>query len=511
MYKFALAVTTFNRLNYLRECLESFELTKCNNTWEIIIADDGSTDGTKEYIKSKKYTLLENNRVGVSNQTNSILQYLNSIRFDCCFKIDDDITFIKEGWSTKYYDTLRETGYYHLVYSEKSRCESFMNHRNKKQINFNNGILKSHCDTISAMGCFYTIIPEMINKIGYFDTMSYGPHESGHVDYTARCCVYGYNSWDTLFDISDSEEYIKLKQNDNYTSSLPIEETNKRRSRFDPISNEAAFIQHSTSRVYVPYNKCYYNMDIPECSVIISTYNNNKIELCLEGLKNQTFKNFETIIINDGGDETELLATIRKYSKHLNIIYETLLPKSTDYRLSAARNLGVTLSRGKRIITTDSDCIPHPEFINKHNKATGILIGVRNRIYQPISKNITTKNIQNITEIPSYYDERHNYKPLTDQNNENSADFCWGCNVSFNKSDILKAGNYDKSYINWGFEDCDLALRIIKNGIKTELDTECIVYHLEHPTRCDPNNEQQRQNMQRYLNKKKGSKIELII
>ena len=65
-----------------------------------------------------------------------------------------------------------------------------------------------------------------------------------------------------------------------------------------------------------------------------------------------------------------------------------------------------------------------PTHSTRNNKPNRLLIGVRNRIYQPIAKNITTKNIQNITEIPSYYDERHNYKPLTDQNNENSADFC---------------------------------------------------------------------------------------
>lgn len=505
-----LAITTYNRLNYLRECLESFEQTKCNHDWKVIIADDGSTDGTIEYIKSKNYKLIQNKRSGVSNQTNSIIQYLNTQRFDCCFKTDDDITFLKHGWSIKYFETLRETGFQHLVYSQKSRCDSFRKHKKKNLIDFNNGILKSHCDIIGAMGCFFTITPEIINNIGYFDTISFGPHESGHVDYTARCCLYGYNSWDKLYDIADSEEYIKLKQDENYKSSLPIEETDKRRSRYDPIINEKEFIAHSTSRTYVPYNKSYSKMDIPKCSIIISTYNNNKIRLTLEGLKNQTYTQFEVIIINDGGDELELLSIIRKYSKYLNITYETLTPKTTEYRLSAARHLGVLLAKGDRIITTDSDCIPHPEFVKRHAKAQNILIGVRNRIYQTIAKNLTTKNVQNITEIPSYYDERHNYKPLTDQEDENAADFCWGCNISFNKKDIIKAGNYDKSYVDWGFEDCDLALRIIQKGIKTELDTECIVYHLEHTTRCDRNNPKQNENMHRYNNKKKP-KIELII
>ena len=119
-YHYILAITTYNRIDYLRECLESFEKTKCNNTWTIIIADDGSTDGTQEYVIKNGYKLIQNNRIGVSNQTNSIFQEINHIDFDCCFKIDDDITFLKPGWSEHYHNTIINTGYVHLVFAEIS-------------------------------------------------------------------------------------------------------------------------------------------------------------------------------------------------------------------------------------------------------------------------------------------------------------------------------------------------------------------------------------------------------
>ena len=45
--KFTLAITTFNRLNYLKACLDSWIQTRSIDVdWTLIIADDGSDDGT---------------------------------------------------------------------------------------------------------------------------------------------------------------------------------------------------------------------------------------------------------------------------------------------------------------------------------------------------------------------------------------------------------------------------------------------------------------------------------
>jgi len=42
----------------------------------------------------------------------------------------------------------------------------------------------------------------------------------------------------------------------------------------------------------------------PKISIIIPVYNHAKeLAQCLESIKNQTFTNYETIIVNDGSDE----------------------------------------------------------------------------------------------------------------------------------------------------------------------------------------------------------------
>lgn len=497
-YHFVLAVTTYNRLNYLRECLESFEKTKCKNTWTIIVADDGSTDGTQEYVKRMGYKLIENHRVGVNNQTNSLFQEIIHLDFDCCFKIDDDITFLKEGWSTHYHDSILKTGYEHLVFSEQSRCVGSMKHRNRRTETTYKYNLRSYCDYVSAMGCFFTVTKRTLQMVGYFDTTSFGPHESGHVDFTGRCCDAGMNDFYELWDVNDSEQYISLKQNENYIDSLPPHEREKRRSKFDPITNEIKFIEKSNSRIYCPFNSTMYSVELPKSSVIIGVYNSKSLRLVLEGYTYQTDKDFEIIVINDGGDEMDVLSLLRLYRNKLNIQYDMILPKTNEYRLSMVRNIGTEMARGTRIITTDADCIPDPEFIKRHNCAVGIKIGIRNRIYQTIARNISLNTIKNIRHIPYYYDERLNYLPVVKWSNENAADLAWGCNVSYDKSTLLKAGNFNIEYIGWGFEDCDMALRVLRLNNKIEIDTECIVYHLEHTTKCDWSNQNQLNNLNRY-------------
>jgi glycosyltransferase involved in cell wall biosynthesis len=62
-----LAVTTYNRLCFFKEMICGFlKHTKKTNEWMIIIADDGSTDGTKEFIERldlKKTIKIYNNRI----------------------------------------------------------------------------------------------------------------------------------------------------------------------------------------------------------------------------------------------------------------------------------------------------------------------------------------------------------------------------------------------------------------------------------------------------------------
>jgi len=47
-------IPTFNRLSWLKECLRHLNEQKCRDVFEVIVVDDGSTDGTNKYLSKSK-------------------------------------------------------------------------------------------------------------------------------------------------------------------------------------------------------------------------------------------------------------------------------------------------------------------------------------------------------------------------------------------------------------------------------------------------------------------------
>lgn len=107
---------------------------------------------------------------------------------------------------------------------------------------------------------------------------------------------------------------------------------------------------------------------MPKISVIIPAYNVEKyIEKNLKSLKDQTFKDFEAIIINDGStDNTEKI--IKEVLQDTKIQWKLI--NQENQGVSVARNRGIIESKGEYICFLDGDDYYHPTFFEKmYNKA----------------------------------------------------------------------------------------------------------------------------------------------
>ena len=91
---------------------------------------------------------------------------------------------------------------------------------------------------------------------------------------------------------------------------------------------------------------------MPKVSVIVPVYNVEEyLERCLDSLVNQTLKDIEIIIVNDGSTDGSK-EIIQKYlNKYKNIVY---LEKENG-GLSSARNYGIPYAKGEYIGFVDSD------------------------------------------------------------------------------------------------------------------------------------------------------------
>lgn len=91
---------------------------------------------------------------------------------------------------------------------------------------------------------------------------------------------------------------------------------------------------------------------MPKISVIVPVYNtSNFLKDCLESLFNQTYKDYEIIIVNDGStDNSEgIILDLVNGKRNCKYIYQQ------NGGLSAARNTGMAFATGEYIAFVDSD------------------------------------------------------------------------------------------------------------------------------------------------------------
>ena len=90
----------------------------------------------------------------------------------------------------------------------------------------------------------------------------------------------------------------------------------------------------------------------PEISIIIPVYNSSKyIKSCLDSILNQTFKNFEVIIIDDGSTDNSY-DILKEYSTKNTSIK---LFKNSNHGVSFTRNYGISLAQADYLCFIDSD------------------------------------------------------------------------------------------------------------------------------------------------------------
>lgn len=217
------AVTTFDRRDYLQECLASWAATRNPaHRWHLIVADDGSTDGTLDDLKRPNFGtdchVIRNERRGVGGQTNTIFDACRRLPFDVMFKVDDDVVFKKRGWDDLYLAAMRASGFQHLcqlnlkLWNAERRPQVPLRPERPLAVD-PSGSCVAYTDVYSCMGCFFTITPKMLATAGDIDEANFPIRGDWHIDYSARLCRAGFNRVATFFDAKGSNDYIDIQNN----------------------------------------------------------------------------------------------------------------------------------------------------------------------------------------------------------------------------------------------------------------------------------------------------------
>jgi glycosyltransferase involved in cell wall biosynthesis len=201
----------------------------------------------------------------------------------------------------------------------------------------------------------------------------------------------------------------------------------------------------------------------PSFSIIIPCYNQaHFLPDCLESLVNQSFSNWEAIVVNDGStDNTNEVA--KSYCLKDNRI--RIIQKENG-GLSSARNKGIENANGSRLIFLDSDDFLYEKCLE--NIASIIKTVDDNCLIQCGYSYITEDN-QKILSHVNIYPKKSLYPEILEGNLGPCHSIC------ISKKLVEKIGFFDESLKS--VEDWDFWMRAVKVGCTIEILSNPLVYY----------------------------------
>jgi glycosyltransferase involved in cell wall biosynthesis len=211
-------------------------------------------------------------------------------------------------------------------------------------------------------------------------------------------------------------------------------------------------------------------MQLPEISVIMPVYNGGTfLNDAIDSILDQTFQDFEFIIINDGStDKTEEI--ILSYTDP-RIIY---VKNPSNLRLIKTLNLGVKLAKGKYIARMDADDISLPTRLEMQKQIFDTMANV----------DIVNINAYYLQENGVYFREQKSTITLGSEAIKHLSilqNFISHPGVML-KSELLKQYQYCDEESKEHIEDFDLWNRMLKDGCVCYTIEECLLYYRDNNT-----------------------------
>jgi glycosyltransferase involved in cell wall biosynthesis len=199
----------------------------------------------------------------------------------------------------------------------------------------------------------------------------------------------------------------------------------------------------------------------PLVSVIVPCFKQSHLlDETLQSVTNQTFTEWECIIVNDGSpDNTEEVA-LKWCSRDDRFKYQHKI----NGGLPAARNTGVLISKGLYILPLDSDDILHPEYMGEMLKVldTNLELGIAS-----CHRFFFSGNTDNILQI--HKTRGDNVDDLLFENQLMPSSMyrkeCW-----------TQVGGYDENMVK-GYEDWEYWISITKLGWKYKIVEKPLFYY----------------------------------
>lgn len=380
-YKVTIVIPVYNGSNFMKVAIDS-AIAQTYDNKEILVINDGSTDnGETEKIAlsyGNKIRYIKKENGGVATALNLAIKemkgdYLSWLSHDDIYKpykIEKQIETIKklEDKTTILFSNVELIDEKGEIFCT-TNYSNLMTHKELCQ-----GIYPVIKGTVN--GCSMLISKKCFDKVGLFNENLKTSND--------------YEMWLRLFKEFKSYlieepliQYRIHKNQDTTKSPYTLKEANKlwvdiinnltieeiESWGFEPFN---VYMDLYFQMYYSKYNEAYpvaykkakeiYDKSTPKVSIIMPCYNSEKyIEKAIQSVLDQTYRNFELIIIDDDSTD-KTWKIIEQYAKK---DFRVICTKKDENEkgISKSMNKGIEMARGKYITRMDSDDIIIPEKI----------------------------------------------------------------------------------------------------------------------------------------------------
>ncbi|MFQ6034255.1 MAG: glycosyltransferase [Sedimentisphaerales bacterium] len=434
-----IVAVNFNTLDFIKLCISKvFELSDL--PFEMIVVDNGSTDQSLEYLKSEKRIKLLQlpQNVGHGPALDYAMKYVAT---KYVVVMDSDAHPIHKEWLSRLIKPL----------SSEILASGIHHHRNY----VHPACMAMETETFWKYNL--TFKPNWppdndIKKLGvtHWDV---GEYISMEILRRGKKLHYFERSNEPSVTVIGSE-YGGIVYHHFYGTRVV---TQPHRDKFDKVTRDD-IIKAKNSHFSAENN--YQSIKL---SVVLTTYNRPQLlEKTLTGFANQTISKevFEVIVVDDGS-EPSVKGVVEKFSSRINTVY--LYQQNSG--LAAARNHGIKQAKGRIVLFSDDDDVPGPELIAEHLRShqenPDERIAVLGHLDWHKDLEITPL-MQYVTHVGGEY---FGYDRLQDGQFYDVWKW-WGGLVSA-KLSLLRSveGPFD-SRLRFGYEDTELACRLLDSGVK---------------------------------------------
>ena len=388
----SIIVPIYNTEKYLHQCLDSI-LNQTYTNFEVLLVNDGSTDSSgiicQEYVgRDSRFRYFEKNNGGVASARNLGLErsggaYITFIDSDDWVEpnyLDVLYTALKENdtdVAISTYKRFAQDGVFYLrSYSRED--DEFLNIGTRSRDSF--------LEILPRLGeldhSFYSISSKLIKReiignllfdeqISYAEDLNFFFHLYLGVESVVyvRDYTYIYRTHDASTSQNINElkvlhelEIFKRMFQQIEKMGLPTFQYFRRlknlvASRISGFPTSKAIREYESFVSEVRERVTYQQ---PLISLIVPIYNvENYLRMCLDSIANQTYTNFEVLLVNDGSTDSS------------GIICQEYVENDSRFRyfeknnggVASARNLGLERSGGAYITFIDSDDWIEPTYV----------------------------------------------------------------------------------------------------------------------------------------------------